>query len=212
MSSLPTGTITFLFTDIEGSVPLWERDPAAMEIALQVHNAVLNQSIAGHGGVVFQIVGDEIDATFPTAPQALAAALDAQRGLLSAAWNELGPLRVRMGLHTGEAHLDEYGKEYTVSHTKNRASRVMSAGHGGQILLSQESADLCKRSLPVGVDLKDLGEHKVKGMLLTEHLYQLVSTDLPQDFPPLKTSDSGKKQFTTPTHQFHRPRKRDCTG
>jgi predicted ATPase/class 3 adenylate cyclase len=195
MSSLPTGTVTFLFTDIEGSVPLWERDPAAMEASLQVLNAVLNQAIAEQGGIVFQVAGDEIDAAFPTAPQALAAALDAQRGLLSADWNELGPLRVRMGLHTGEAHLDEYGKDYAVSHAKNRASRVMNAGNGGQILLSQESADLCKRNLPLGVDLKDLGEHKVKGMVLPEHLYQLVSADLPQDFPPLRTQTPIKNNL-----------------
>jgi predicted ATPase/class 3 adenylate cyclase len=195
MSNLPTGTVTFLFTDIEGSTTLWERDPAAMEASLQIHNTVLNQSIAGHGGVVFQVVGDEIDAAFPTAPQALAAALYSQRGLLSARWNELGPLRVRMGIHTGEAHLDEYGKEYAVSHTKNRASRVMSAGHGCQILLSQESADLCNRNLPLGVDLKDLGEHKVKGMVIPEHLYQVVAADLPQDFPPLRTQTPAKNNL-----------------
>ena len=184
---LPTGTITFLFTDIEGSTPLWERDPAAMGVALEIHNAILRQAIEQNGGVVFKIVGDEFSAAFPTAPQALAAALQAQRDLLSASWNELGPLRVRMGLHTGEAHLDEHGDEYAVSHTKNRASRIMSAGHGGQVLLSQESADLCERTLPPGVHLKDLGEQRVKGMLRLEHLYQVVAPDLIQNFPSLRS-------------------------
>ena len=147
MENLPVGTVTFLFSDIEGNTPLWERVPEKMEAAIQIHHAILRQAIEGNGGAVFKIVGDEFQAAFPTAPQALSAAIEAQRGLLAAPWNELGALRVRMGIHTGEAHLDEHGDEYTVSHTKNRGHRVMEAGHGGQILLSQESADLCQRSL-----------------------------------------------------------------
>ena len=190
VTSLPTGTVTFLFTDIEGSTPLWERAPAAMEAALEVHNGVLQSAITAQGGVVFKFVGDEFSAAFPTAPQALAAAIEAQRGLLTAPWNELGALRVRMGIHTGEAHLDNIGDEYAVSHTKNRASRVMSAGHGGQILLSQESADLCERALPEGVHLKDLGQHRLKGLSRLEHLYQVVAPGLREDFPPLRTLET----------------------
>jgi predicted ATPase/class 3 adenylate cyclase len=185
--TLPVGTITFLFTDIEGNTPLWERDPQAMEAAMHTHNHALRLAIEAHGGVVFKIVGDEFQVAFPTAPQALAGALAAQRALLSADWNELGPLWVRMGIHTGEAHLDEQGDEYAVGPTKNRGHRVMESAHGGQVLLSQESADLCERSLPPGVYFKDLGEHRVKNLQRLEHLYQVVAPDLQQDFPPTRT-------------------------
>ena len=164
ITSLPTGTVTFLFSDIEGSTSLWEKSPSAMGVALEVHNEVLKQAIMDQGGIVFKIVGDEFNAAFPTALQALRAAIEAQRGLLNARWNELGQLRVRMGIHTGEAHLDGISDEYAVSHTKNRVSRIMSAAHGGQILLSQESADLCERTLPEDVCLKDMGSHRMKGL------------------------------------------------
>jgi predicted ATPase/class 3 adenylate cyclase len=192
MSSLPTGTVTFLFTDIEGNTPLWERDPMKMDAAMQIHNAILRQAIEANGGMVFQIVGDEFQAAFPTAPQALIAAIEAQRELLTAHWNDLGALRVRMGIHTGEAHLDERGDDYAVSHTKNRGHRVMEAGNGGQILLSQESSDLCKRGLPPEVILKDLGEYHIRNLKLPERFYQVVASDLPKDFPPLRTQAEPK--------------------
>ena len=152
---LPTGTVTFLFTDIQGSTTLWERQPEQMAAALQIHNAALRQAFEANGGVIFKIVGDAFQAAFGTAPQALKAAIEGQRALQSARWNELGPLRVRMGLHTGEAELDPGGDEYAVSHTKNRAARIMSAAHGGQILISQETKDLVRspassRSQPEG--------------------------------------------------------------
>ena len=184
---LPTGTITFLFTDIQGSTPLWEREPEKMAAALQVHNAALRRAIESNGGVVFKVVGDAFNAAFSTAPQALKAAIEGQRALESAPWNELGALKVRMGIHTGEAELDPGGDEYAVSHTKNRVSRIMSAGHGGQILLSQECADLVMRSLPEGVALKDMGEHHLKGLLHPEHLFQVLAPGLEDNFPPLKS-------------------------
>jgi len=148
--ALPTGTVTFLFTDIEGSTPHWEQHPELMEESLNLHNNILFAVIQANGGAVFKIVGDEFQA-FPTAPQALQAAIDIQLGLRDAVWNKLGPLKVRMGLHTGEAHLDDIGDEYAVSHTKNRAGRIRSAAHGGQIILSKETADLCETTLPDGV-------------------------------------------------------------
>jgi class 3 adenylate cyclase len=117
---LPTGTITFLFTDIEGSTPLWEQHPQQMAEALKIHNSVLRQAIEANAGMVFKTVGDAFQAAFPTAPQALKAAIEGQHALQAASWNELGPLKVRMGLHTGEAELDPGGHEYAVSHTKNR--------------------------------------------------------------------------------------------
>ncbi len=186
-NSLPTGTVTFLFTDIEGSTPWWEREPEKMAAALQIHNIALRQAIEANGGIVFKIVGDSFQAAFSTAPQGLKAAIDGQRRMLSTTWNELGPLKVRMGLHTGEAEVDPGGDEYSVSHTKNRAARIMSAASGGQILLSHESTNLVERSLPEGVTLKDVGEHHLKGMDILEHLYQVLAQDLQADFPPLVT-------------------------
>ena len=184
---LPTGTVTFLFTDIQGSTPLWEREPEKMAAALQIHNAALRQAIEANGGVVFKTVGDAFQAVFAIAPLALKAAIEGQRLLHSASWNELGPLHVRMGLHTGEAELDPGGDEYAVSHTKNRIGRIHSVAYGGQILLSQETADLVMRTLPEGVSLKDLGEHRLKGMQWLERLYQICATGLLAEFPPLRS-------------------------
>jgi predicted ATPase/class 3 adenylate cyclase len=186
--TLPTGTITFLFTDIQGSTPLWERQPEQMAEALQIHNAALRGAIEAHGGAVFKTVGDAFQAAFDTAPQGLRAAIEGQRALQAAAWNELGPLAVRMGLHTGEAELDPGGDEYAVCHAKNRIGRIHSAAHGGQILLSQETTALVARNLPEGVRLKDLGEHRLKGMQWLEHLYQVNAPGLTQEFPPLATT------------------------
>src|SRR3990172_2874525 len=202
MPGLPTGTVTFLFTDIEGSTPLWESDSELMSAALQVHNQALRQAIEASGGAGFKIVGDAFQAAFGTAPQALKAAIEAQRALQAAPWNELGPLRVRMGLHTGEAELDPGGDEYTVSHTKNRAGRIMSAAHGGQVLLSQESADLVRRTLPDSVTLKDLGEHRLKGMQWLEHLFQACALGLPREFPPLGTAIAHPHNLPTQLTSF----------
>jgi predicted ATPase/class 3 adenylate cyclase len=181
---LPTGTVTFLFTDIQGSTPLWESQPEKMAEAQQVHNQALHQAIAANGGVVFEIVGDAFAAAFPTAPSALQAAIDGQRALQTATWNDLGPIRVRMGLHTGTADLDPHRQaRYAASHHLNRVSRVMSAGQGGQILVSQETTELVRRNLPQGVTLKDLGQFRLKGMIQPEHLYQVVIPGLRADFP-----------------------------
>jgi predicted ATPase/class 3 adenylate cyclase len=184
---LPAGTVTFLFTDIQGSVPLWEREPEKMAEALQIHNIALRRAIEANGGTVFKTVGDAFQASFPTASQALKAAIEGQRALHAVAWNELGPLKVRMALHTGEAQLDPGGDEYAVSHAKNRVARIVSAAHGGQVLLSAETYELCDHQLLLEVSLKDLGEYRLKGMETLEHLYQACAPGMPQDFPPLTT-------------------------
>jgi predicted ATPase/class 3 adenylate cyclase len=183
--TFPTGTVTFLFTDIQGSTPLWEQEPEQMVRALQIHNDALRGTIQAHGGIVFKTVGDAFQAAFPTALEGLRAAIAGQRALQTASWNELGELKVRMGLHTGEAQLDPGGDEYAVSHTKNRIGRIHSVAHGGQILLSQETRDLVQRNLPEGVTLKDLGEHRLKGMQWLEHLFQACAPGLQEDFPAL---------------------------
>ena len=185
---LPAGTVTFLFTDIEGSTSLWERMPQEMQASVAQHHAILRQAIEANGGQVFQVIGDAFQAVFRLATDAVGAALAAQRALQSAQWGPTGPLKVRIGLHTGPAELDASGNApYQVSHTLNRAARIMSAGHGGQILLSQEVKDLVERGLPDGVHLADLGEHQLKGMQWPEHLYQLDAPDLPAGFPALAT-------------------------
>jgi predicted ATPase/class 3 adenylate cyclase len=191
MIELPTGTVTFLFTDIQGSTPLWEQAPEAMRPAVAAHNTLLRRAVETNGGVVFKVIGDAFQAAFPLADRALNAALQAQRSLLAAAWPpETGPLKVRMGLHTGPAEVDRSadGIDYAVSHTLNRVARIMSAGAGGQVLLSRETADLVERSLPAGATLKDLGEHHLKGMARAERLFQVCAPGLPDDFPPLASS------------------------
>jgi predicted ATPase/class 3 adenylate cyclase len=189
-SNLPSGTVTFLFTDIQGSTPLWEKVPAAMQLAIVQHHHILRQAIESNGGYVYQIIGDAFQAAFRLAPQALNAALEAQRALNAANWPELtGPLIVRMGIHTGPAEIDPNDDApYAVSHTLNRAARIMAAGHGGQILLSQETALLTERELPDQVHFKDLGEHQLKGLHQKEHIFQLVAADLIQSFPSLSTN------------------------
>src|SRR4051812_47307295 len=154
MSDLPSGTVTFLFTDIEGSTALWERDRAAMRAAVDRQLAILHSLIAAHHGVLFKTVGDGTQAAFGTAEDALRAALASQRALLTEDWGDPpGPLRVRMALHAGEAVPDAQGDYLTAP--LHRLSRLLSTGHGGQILLSQTVQQLTRGALPAGTALRD---------------------------------------------------------
>src|SRR6266550_4697209 len=185
MVNLPTGTVTFLFTDIEGSTKRWESDPAAMRAAFSREEAILRQAIGANGGYAYKMIGDAFQAAFPTAPQALQAALDAQLALHSEEWPaEAGELRVRMALHTGTT--EERGDDY-VGPALNRVARLLSAGHGAQTLLSDVTYGLVRDTLPSGVQLLDMGEHRLKDLVRPEHIFQLVVPDLPSTFPPLKT-------------------------
>jgi predicted ATPase/class 3 adenylate cyclase len=188
MLMLPSGTVTFLFTDIEGSTKLAQEYPEAMPALLSRHNEILDQAIKAHNGFVFQVVGDSFSASFYSASDALNAALDAQRVLHNETWSP-APIKVRMGIHTGIAQLesDSKGIHYSGYTTLALTQRIMSAGHGGQILLSQAVHDLTKDKLPEQVHLVDLGERRLKDVLRTGHLYQLIVPDLPSEFPPLKT-------------------------
>src|SRR5690242_5134140 len=133
MADLPRGTVTFLFTDIEGSTALWERDRQAMGRAVERHFHLVRAAIEVHGGVPFKTIGDAVQAAFPTAPDAVAAALDAQRALLQEAWPAgLGPVRVRMALHTTAATPQD--SDY-LAPGLNRLARLLAAGHGQQVLL-----------------------------------------------------------------------------
>ena len=188
MPDLPSGTVTFLLTDIEGSTALWERDRRAMTTVVARHIALLDAAIQAHGGIRFKTVGDAIQAAFSTAPAAIAASLDAQRALLAEDWGEIGALRVRMAAHAGEAVPDEHGDYLTAP--LNRLSRLLSIGHGGQILLTQTVQQLSRGTLPDGVELRDLGEHRLRDLLDPEHVYQLLHPDLPATFAPLNSLDT----------------------
>ena len=190
-NQFPSGTVTFLFTDIEGSTRLAQDHPNEMPGLLARHNAILHGSIERHGGFVFQIVGDSFSAAFETAGDALLAALDAQRTLQHEAWSPAA-IDVRMGIHTGSAHAEEgpQGVWYEGYATLALAQRIMSAGHGGQILLSQTTHDLVKDRLPAGTELRDLGGRRLKDFVRPEPIYQAVAPDLRSEFPPLKTLET----------------------
>src|SRR5829696_7641933 len=188
MSQLPSGTVTFLFTDIEGSTERWEHDRQGMAAAVERHIALLEVAIHAHGGVHFKTMGDALQAAFPTAPQAVAAALAGQQGLVAEDWGEIGPLRVRMALHAGEAIPDDRG-DYLAA-PLNRLSRLLSSGYGGQILLTQTVQQLTRGALPAGAELRDLGEHRLRDLLEPERVYQLLHPDLPDRFPSLKSLES----------------------
>jgi len=195
MAELPSGTVTFLFTDIEGSTTRWEQAPEAMRVALIRHDVQLRTAIQEHGGHVVKTTGDGIHAAFSRAPDAVLAALDAQRRLQREPWGELGPIRVRMAIHTGAAEErdgDYYGPPL------NRAARLLSAGHGGQILLSEVVAGLVRETLPDGVGLRDLGRHRLRDLAEPERVSQVVAPDLPSNFPPLASLDA--RPHNLPTH------------
>ncbi|MDP8908324.1 MAG: adenylate/guanylate cyclase domain-containing protein, partial [Chloroflexota bacterium] len=186
MTDLPAGTVTFLFTDIEGSTRLWERDPTAMRVAVDRHFALLRDAITAHQGVLFKSVGDAAHAAFATAPDALAAALAAQQMLHAEVSIAGSSLPVRMALHTGDATPAD--GDY-LAPALNRLARLLAVGHGGQVLLSEAAHQLARHALPAGTTLRDLGEHRLRD-LQPERIFQLVIPDLRADFPPLRTLDN----------------------
>jgi predicted ATPase/class 3 adenylate cyclase len=189
MPELPSGTVTFLLTDIEGSTRLWELYPESMRPALVRHDALISETVHRQGGTVIRSrgEGDSLFAVFARATDAVAAAGAAQQQLQAEKWSTPTPLRVRMALHTGEADLrggDYYGSAV------NRCARLRAAAHGGQVLLSGATQALVQDQLPEGISLHDLGEHRLKDLVRPERIYQLRHPDLPADFPPLKTLDT----------------------
>ncbi len=184
---LPSGMVAFLFTDVEGSTKLWEAHGAAMGTAVARHDTLLRQAIESRSGFVFKTVGDAFCAAFETAPLALSAALDAQRALHTEPWGDIGSLRVRMAIHVGVA--EERDADY-FGPAVNRVARLLSAGHGGQLLLSHAAEELARDAMLVGIHLRDFGEHRLKDLARPERIFQVVVHDLPADFPPLSTLDA----------------------
>ena len=212
MADLPTGTVTFLFTDIEGSTKLWEHSPESMRAALTRHDAILREAIEGQGGFVFKMVGDAFCAAFPTALDALGSALAAQRALFSEEWGtEIGALRARMALHTGateERDGDYFGPPV------NRVARLLSAGHGGQVLLSLPTQELVRDRLPADIQLRDLGERRLKDLSRPERVFQLTAPTCRRSF---LLEDPGEipQQPALAAHAANRARdarSRRCAG
>lgn len=183
--NLPAGVVTFLFTDIEGSTRLWELQPEAMRLALARHDVLLRESIETNGGHVFKTIGDAFCAAFSSAKNAVRAALEAQRTIIAEPWpEEVAPLRVRMGLHTGE--VEQRDNDY-FGPPVNRVARLMSIAHGEQIVLSRTTRAEAEADLPNGCSLRDMGAHRLKDLALPERVWQIVHPGLPSEFPPLRS-------------------------
>jgi predicted ATPase/class 3 adenylate cyclase len=183
----PSGTVTLLFTDIQGSTRLWEAQPEQMAAALRRHDQILRAAIEGTDGYVFKTVGDAFCAAFATAPAAAEAVVAAQRELGAEAWPTSRPITVRMSLHTGvceERDGDYFGP------VVNRAARLEAVAHGGQVLVSGATAELLSGALPGGTGLRDLGQHRLKDLGRAEQVFQLEAPDLPSSFPPLTSLDN----------------------
>jgi predicted ATPase/class 3 adenylate cyclase len=201
MANLPTGTITFFFTDIEGSTRLWDRDPEAMKAALARHDALAVAAIAQHHGTLVKSrgEGDSLFAVFARASDAVAAACALQRAVCAERWSTPTPLRLRMALHTGEAELrqdDYYGAAV------NRCVRLRAVGHGGQILLSLATKELVRATLPAGASLRDLGAHHLRDLARPERVFQLLHPELPAQFPPLRSLSNLPNNLPIPLTSF----------
>ncbi|MBC5804690.1 MAG: hypothetical protein DLM53_05930 [Candidatus Eremiobacter antarcticus] len=182
-SGQPSGDVSFLFTDIEGSTVRWDRDAAAMQQAVRRHDHIMRSVIAAHHGHVFKTIGDAFCAVFWHAADGLHAALEAQRALAIEDFSSVEGVRVRMALHVGAS--DERDGDY-FGPTLNRVARLLAIGHGGQVLLSAAAAAKASDALP-GTTLRDLGEHRLKDLSSPEHVFQLVAPDLTAEFPKLRS-------------------------
>src|SRR5512139_610619 len=184
---LSSGTVTFLFIDIEGSTRLAQQFPDELPDLLSRHNEILDQAVRSHRGFVFQTAGDSYCVAFQSASDAVHAAVEAQKGLHSESWSP-APVKVRMGIHTGKAEFQGSG-EYQGYLTLSHVQRLMSAAHGGQVLVSLGTWEHVRHDLPADVSVRDMGERRLKDMIHSERVYQLVIESLPNDFPPIKTLD-----------------------
>jgi class 3 adenylate cyclase len=184
--SLPSGTVTFVFTDVEGSTRLLQQLAESYGEVVSAHRKLVREAFAERGGQEIDTQGDAFFYSFPRARDAVAAAVEAQRALAAQHWPDGAVVRVRMGLHTGEPSLGDEGYHGI---DVVRAARICAAGHGGQILLSEATRALVGGSLPDGVSIEDLGERRLKDLDRPERIYQLTFAGGPVSFPALKTSD-----------------------
>jgi predicted ATPase/class 3 adenylate cyclase len=198
MPELPTGTVTFLFTDLEGSTRLWEEHPEPMQEALARHDEILRTAVEEHEGHVVKTTGDGLHAAFTTAHDAVAAAVDAQRTLGRQTWPLPDPLLVRMGIHSGEAGVrdgDYYGTAV------NRAARIASVAHGGQVVCSRATEELVRDGLR-DITLADLGDHQLRDLARAERIFQIHGAGLDAEFPPLRSLDAFPGNLPLRTTSF----------
>ena len=181
---IPSGTVTFAFTDIEGSTQRWDRDRSAMQDAVRRHDSLMRAAIAAYRGHVFKTIGDAFCSAFGKPEDAVAAMFEAQRKLAEEDFSAIGGLRVRAAIHSGTA--DERDRDY-FGPAVNRVARLLAITYGGQVLLSGVTTELVQGSLPPQVSLRDLGEHRLRDLSRPEHVYQLLAPNLIADFPPLKS-------------------------
>jgi predicted ATPase/class 3 adenylate cyclase len=186
-SDLPTGTVTFLFTDIEGSTRLLDSLGDRYPGVLEAHQRILREAFAARGGIDVSTEGDSFFVVFRSATQAVAAAVEAQRAIGAHGWPEGASVRIRMGLHTGEGIL---GGDNYVGVDLHRAARIAAAGHGGQVVVSDATRALVEPAAPEGVTFRDLGEHRLRDLPNPERLVQAVAEGLPAEFPALRSMDA----------------------
>ncbi len=207
MPDFPTGVITLVFTDIEGSSDLWERHRAEFQAVLQEHNRLLRAAAANWYGVEVKTEGDAFFLVFAKASDAVCFTLEAQKAIAACPWENILPglkaLWVRIGMHTGETILSAHpnGTVDYFGPTVNRAARVGAAGHGGQVIVSEATRTLALADLPPGISWLDFGDHRLKGVG-EEHLWQMLHPDLRRDFPPLKTLDAQRHNLPLSPNPF----------
>jgi predicted ATPase/class 3 adenylate cyclase len=194
----PSGTITFVFTEIEDGAQRWDRDRAAMQTAVRRHDAIVRDALEGHGGHVFKTTGDAFCAAFSNAADAVAAALALQTALAQQDFADVDGLRVRVAVHTGTA--DERDGDY-FGPTVNRAARLLAIGHGGQVLLSKISVELARNRVELG-GLRDLGKQKLKDLSEPEHVFQLDVPGAPAEFPALRSAGLGETNLPEEVKSF----------
>lgn len=196
MAALPTGTVTFFFSDIEGSTRLLEALGDGYPDVLERHRRIVRESFKRSGAVEIGTEGDSFFAAFPSAADAVVAAVAIQRAITAEDWPQDSTLRVRIGLHTGEARL--VGDDY-VGLDVHRAARIMAAGHGGQIMISEATRTVVEMSLDDGIELRNMGEHRLRDLSAPERLFQVMASGLPTDFPPLRTLNAIRNNLPTQT-------------
>ena len=189
---LPSGTVTFVFTDIEGSTRRWEQDVDAMQADLAIHDDLLNVVFTSNDGAVFKHTGDGMCAVFASAHSAVNAAAAAQRALAAADWAPLDELKVRVGVHSGEA--EQRNGDY-FGMALNRVARIMDAGHGGQVLISASTAGLVGSEPGPGMSLVDLGDHRLKDLGERDRVFQLSGDGLGTDFPRIRSLEAVPNNF-----------------